>query len=115
MRLKSIALNFRVWSAAFSKIIHDDGSTFANTFGTKILPTVNNATMGALVEAAHRRGKLVVVHVMTEQQARDAISAGADGLAHMFVGETVSPDFGQFVACQGLISLDTDSESLLCD
>lgn len=82
----------------YIKIIHDDGSTFASTFGTKILPTVNNATMGALVEAAHKRGKLVMVHVMTEQQARDAISAGADGLAHMFVGETVSPDFGQFVA-----------------
>jgi hypothetical protein len=44
----------------YIKIIHDDGSTFASTFGTKILPTVNNATMGALVEAAHKRGKLVM-------------------------------------------------------
>jgi hypothetical protein len=35
----------------YIKIIHDDGSTFASTFGTKVLPTVNNATMGALVEA----------------------------------------------------------------
>lgn len=82
----------------YIKIVHDDGTTFASTFGTPLLPMLDNATMRAVVEAAHKRGKLVVVHVLTEQQARDAISAGADGLAHMFVGETVSPDFGKFVA-----------------
>jgi imidazolonepropionase-like amidohydrolase len=82
----------------YIKIIHDDGTTFTSTFGTNLLPMVDNATMRAVVQAAHKRGKLAVVHVLTEQQARDAISAGADGLAHMFVGETVSPDFGRFVA-----------------
>jgi len=40
------------------------------------------ATLRALVTAAHKRGKLAVVHVLSEQQARDAIEAGADGLAH---------------------------------
>jgi imidazolonepropionase-like amidohydrolase len=80
----------------YIKIIHDDGSTWAWT--TKRVPMLDNATMRALVEAAHKRGKLAVVHVLSEQQARDAISAGADGLAHMFVGETVGPDFGRFVS-----------------
>jgi imidazolonepropionase-like amidohydrolase len=80
----------------YIKIIHDDGSTWAWT--TKRVPMLENATMRALIEAAHKRGKLAVVHVLSEQQARDAISAGADGLAHMFVGETVGPDFGRFVS-----------------
>jgi len=80
----------------YIKIIHDDGSTWAWT--TQRVPMLDNATMRALIEAAHKRGKLALVHVLSEQQARDAISAGADGLAHMFVGETVGPDFGRFVS-----------------
>jgi imidazolonepropionase-like amidohydrolase len=79
----------------YIKIIHDDGSTWAWT--TQRVPMLDSATMRALIEAAHKRGKLALVHVLSEQQARDAISAGADGLAHMFVGETVGPDFGRFV------------------
>ena len=80
----------------YIKIIHDDGSTWAWT--SQRVPMLDNATMRALIEAAHKRGKLALVHVLSEQQARDAISAGADGLAHMFVGETVGPDFGRFVS-----------------
>ena len=37
------------------------------------------------IAAAHRRGKLAVVHIATQADARDAIGAGVDGLAHMFV------------------------------
>ena len=63
----------------YIKIIHDDGSTW--TWTSKRVPMLDNATMRALVEAAHARGKLAIVHVLSEQQARDAILAGADGLA----------------------------------
>ena len=77
----------------FLKIIYDD----AEAFGPK-LPMLNRATVAALVEAAHRRGKLAIAHITSEQQARDVISAGVDGLAHLFVGETASPDFGNFAA-----------------
>jgi imidazolonepropionase-like amidohydrolase len=80
----------------YIKIIHDDGSTWSWT--TQRVPMLDNATMRALIEAAHKRGKLAVVHVLSERQARDAISAGADGLAHMFAGESVGPDFGRFVS-----------------
>ena len=75
----------------YIKIIHEDGSMSGP------IPMLDNATLRALVEAAHKRGKLVVVHALSEQKARDAISSGADGLAHIFFGETASPDFGQFV------------------
>jgi imidazolonepropionase-like amidohydrolase len=80
----------------YIKIIHDDGSNW--TWTDKRVPMLDNATMRAVIEAAHKRGKLAVVHTLSEQQARDAISAGADGLVHLFVGDTVSTDFGQFAA-----------------
>jgi imidazolonepropionase-like amidohydrolase len=63
----------------YIKIISDDGASY----GLK-LPTLDRATVSALVAAAHRRGKKVLVHVSTLQAARDAVEAGADGLAHVF-------------------------------
>jgi imidazolonepropionase-like amidohydrolase len=80
----------------FIKIIHDDGSTWPWT--NQHVPMLDNPTMRALVNAAHKRGKLAVVHVLSEQQARDAIEAGADGLAHLFYGDSVSSDFGKLAA-----------------
>jgi imidazolonepropionase-like amidohydrolase len=77
----------------YIKIIYDDGSTY----GLHI-PTISKATMAAVVAAAHRRGKLAVVHIGSLQDARDAIDAGADGLAHLFVDRAPDEDFGKFVA-----------------
>jgi imidazolonepropionase-like amidohydrolase len=82
--------------ADYIKIIHDDGSTWPWTHDR--VPMLDNPTMRALIAAAHKRGKLAVVHVLSEQQARDAIAAGADGLAHLFLGDSVSADFAWFVA-----------------
>jgi imidazolonepropionase-like amidohydrolase len=76
----------------YIKIIYDDASTW--TWRSTRIPTLDKATLAALVEAAHRRGKLAIVHALSEQQARDAIDAGADGLAHLFSGEAVSSSFG---------------------
>jgi len=39
-----------------------------------------------------------VVHIGSVEGARDAIEAGADGLAHLFHGPSSPSDFGQFVA-----------------
>src|SRR6185436_10082439 len=46
----------------------------------------------------HARGRIAVAHIGDERSARAAIAAGVDGLAHLFVGSTGSPDFGQFAA-----------------
>jgi imidazolonepropionase-like amidohydrolase len=89
----------------YVKIIHDDGSTW--TWTNKRVPMLDNPTMRALVEAAHKRGKLAVVHVLSEQQARDAIEAGADGLAHIFSGDTVGADFGRFAAVHHVFVIPT--------
>ena len=85
----------------FIKIIHDD----IELFGKR--PTLDEATVAALVSAAHARGRIAVAHIGSERYARGAIAAGVDGLAHLFVGPTVSPDFGQFAAKHGVFVIPT--------
>lgn len=77
----------------YIKIVYDDGSTFGFT-----TPTLDKATMAALVEAAHKHGKLAIVHIMSYAQAYDALEVGADALAHLFVDCSPDADFGRFVA-----------------
>jgi imidazolonepropionase-like amidohydrolase len=75
------------------KIVYDDG----HTYGMGI-PTLTPEVMRATIAAAHRRGKLAVVHVGDLAGARAAIDAGADGLAHLFVDQQPDPGFGRFAA-----------------
>lgn len=65
------------------------------------------ATVRALVHAAHARGVLAVAHTITEQRAREAIAAGVDGLAHLFIGDAASEDFGRFAADHGVFVVPT--------
>lgn len=75
------------------KIVYDDGRTYGWS-----TPTLDRATMQAVIEAAHRRGKLAVVHVGDAASAKEAIEAGADGLVHLFVDREPDPDFARLVA-----------------
>ncbi len=77
----------------YIKIIYENGSAYGRQ-----IPTLSPATMAAVVEAAHRRGKLAVAHIGSYQGARDAINAGVDGLMHLFTDRAPDSDFGQFVA-----------------
>jgi hypothetical protein len=52
----------------------------------------------AVIDAAHQYGKLAVVHISCQQQARDAIEAGADGLVHLFNDSAPASDFAPLVA-----------------
>ncbi len=73
----------------------------------KPIPTLSKETLQALAVAAHKRGKLLVVHIGTLQQAIDAINAGADGLAHLFVGPAAGPDFGKLAAAHHIFVVPT--------
>jgi len=66
----------------YIKIIYDDGSSVGMKFNK-----LSRETMAAVVAAAHAKGKLAVVHVADQASAREAIEAGADGLAHVFMDE----------------------------
>ena len=77
----------------YIKLIYDDGRAYGLKFNT-----LTKADLAALIAAAHKRGKLTVVHIATLAGARDAIGAGADGLAHLFNDVPPDADFGRFVA-----------------
>lgn len=101
--------------ADYIKIIYDDLGKGA--------PMVSRRTLDALVSAAHRRGKLAVVHVRSEPHTREAIEAGADVLAHLFRGPTASSDFGTFAAkyriaiipTLSVICANSEAQGLLTD
>jgi imidazolonepropionase-like amidohydrolase len=96
----------------YIKLILEDGSEYP---GAKRLPTLNAATFRAVVAAAHRHGKLAVVHVFTEANARLAINAGVDGLVHLFLGAHASPDFGRLAASHHIFVVPTlNIEYLQC-
>jgi imidazolonepropionase-like amidohydrolase/ABC-type multidrug transport system permease subunit len=77
----------------YIKIIDDDGSAYGIHFST-----LSPDTIAAVVEAAHKRGKMAVAHIGSYQEAKDVLNAGVDGLMHLFIDRAPDPDFGQFVA-----------------
>lgn len=86
----------------YIKIIYDDLASLGMS-----VPMLDRRTLGALITAAHARGKLAVVHILSEEQARAAIEARADGLVHLFTGSNVSPDFARLVASHGSFVIPT--------
>ena len=62
------------------KAVLEDGAPFGLGY-----PTLSEATLGAVVSAAHDRGLLVVTHVSTLEDAKAALRAGTDGLAHSII------------------------------
>src|SRR5262249_47545849 len=77
----------------YIKIVYDD----CREYGFE-RPTLTKEPMKAVIDATHAQGKLAVVHIGTQQQARDAIEAGADGLAHLFADSAPTAEFAAFVA-----------------
>lgn len=79
----------------YIKVMYTAGVSFGRR-GER--PTLSKQTLAAVIAAAHERHRLAVVHIGSVEGARDAIDAGADGLAHIFHGPSSPRDFGPFVA-----------------
>jgi imidazolonepropionase-like amidohydrolase len=77
----------------YIKIIDEDGSAYGVPFAN-----ISNATMVAVVQAAHQRGKLAIAHIGNQIEAADALQAGVDGLAHLFIESEPRLDFGSLVS-----------------
>ncbi len=77
----------------FIKIIYDDGSAYGMT-----RPTLDHATVAAVIAAAHKQGKMAIIHAATLAQCREALEAGVDGLAHLFFNAAYDPEFGSLAA-----------------
>ncbi len=89
-------------SSDYIKIIVDDGSAYGGHRST-----LNQETVQALIDAAHKRGKLAVVHIGTQKEARMVIEAGADGLAHLFADSAPQADFASLVAAHHAFVIPT--------
>jgi imidazolonepropionase-like amidohydrolase len=77
----------------FIKIIIEDGSGIGFKF-----PTLSLDTVRALIQEAHRKGKMAVVHVTSLRNSMDVLQAGADGLAHLYFEQAFDPEFGRLAA-----------------
>ena len=66
--------------ADYVKIFIEDGTTV----GFPGLRVVSNEIIFATVKEAHRLDKMAIAHVTTFEGGQKAISAGMDGLAHLF-------------------------------
>ena len=85
----------------YIKVIYDGGSA-GRTF-----PTLDLATLTAVIEAAHARGRLAVVHVAALQAALEAVAAGADGLMHVFYDTRADVDSCAMIADSGAFVVPT--------
>ncbi len=70
----------------FIKIVMEQGHP------GRAFASLDIATVKALIDASHRRGKLAVVHISNLPDARAALEAGADGLVHLFGGDSISQE-----------------------
>jgi imidazolonepropionase-like amidohydrolase len=87
------------------KIMYEEGGEN----GRVTRPSIDASTLAALIEAAHVRGKLAIVHIHTDSQAMQAIRAGADGLAHLYLfgKDDVDPQFAATLAERKMFVIPT--------
>lgn len=76
----------------YIKVILEDGHVCHVTFSK-----LSNEELSAVVGAAHKRGKMVIAHISSQEDAREAVAAGADGIAHLFADSMPQPDFVELV------------------
>lgn len=86
----------------FIKVVYDHGDVYGIS-----LPSIDEATLRAVIAAGKVRGKLVVVHVGSRAAAETAIAAGASGLVHIFGNEPPPLDFGSRTRTAGAFIIPT--------
>jgi imidazolonepropionase-like amidohydrolase len=74
--------------ASYIKIMHEVGNTLNID-----MPKPNVDIWKAVVAAAHARGLVVVGHAYSHEGAVDLLTAGVDGLTHMFLDKPPSDDY----------------------
>ena len=89
--------------ADYIKIFIEDGSMV----GFPGLRETSSEVLLATVNEAHRLGKMAIAHVTTVEGGEKAISAGVDGLAHLFFDRQPSPEFIADIASSGSFVIPT--------
>lgn len=86
----------------YIKIVYDGGRGWGGS-----IPTLDQPTLKAVIDAAHARQKLAVVHVHDQKAAFEAIDAGADGLVHMFFDGAATEEFIELAKARGAFIVPT--------
>ncbi len=89
--------------ADYIKIFIEDGTCV----GFPGLPVLNDETILAAVNEAHRLEKMAIAHVTTLEGGKRAIAAGVDGLAHLFFDHKPTPEFVAEIASSGAFVIPT--------
>lgn len=86
----------------YIKIMYDDG-----TPGFFDFPVISEATLFEAVHAAHERNRMAVVHISSEADARAAVEAGADGIAHFPFTGIQDPSFPALIRKRNVFIITT--------
>ncbi|MCJ7611685.1 MAG: amidohydrolase family protein, partial [Candidatus Aminicenantes bacterium] len=86
----------------FIKIIYDDGSAYNFR-----MPTLSLEEVRAVIQAAHVRHKLAIVHAGSLRKCIEALDAGADGLAHLNFDDAFDENFGRLAAAKKAFVIPT--------
>jgi imidazolonepropionase-like amidohydrolase len=81
----------------YIKVFLEDGTTI----GFPGLRVTSDETLLAAVNEAHHLGKMAIAHVTTVEGGQKAVSAGVDGLAHLFFDRAPSPELVAAIASSG--------------
>ncbi len=81
----------------YIKVMIEEGTVLASPG----LPMMTNDTLHAAVRAAHEHGKTVIAHALTLEATQQAIDAGVDGLAHLFIDQPHNPEIIDEIATAG--------------
>lgn len=84
--------------ADYIKVMIEDGAVLKSPG----LPQMSAETLAAAVQEAHRLGKQVVAHALTLDATQQAVDAGVDGLAHLFIDRPHTPEIVAAIADAGM-------------
>ena len=73
----------------------------------RIVTTISRETLAAVIAAARAEHVITAVHVSSLQGARDAVDAGADGLAHVFSDAPIDDALAARIAAQHMFVTTT--------
>ncbi|THF68545.1 amidohydrolase family protein [Deinococcus sp. Arct2-2] len=84
--------------ADYIKIMIEEGTVL----GAPGLPMPSQDIIVAAVEAAHRHGKMAIAHVLTASTSLQAVDAGMNGLAHVFMDVPHTPEIVAAIVASGV-------------
>lgn len=94
----------RAEGSDYIKIVREDLHVYR---AEASLPTLDDATAIAVVQAAHAAGLRAVVHASARDDARRMLEAGADGLVHVFQDAPADEAFVDLARARGAFVVPT--------